>query len=95
MIFPTSFPKQHQDCQPGLEYKMAPSPIYDSPLYNKPNDKLKDKVAIISGGDSGIGRAVSIAFAKSGCDISIIYYMKMMMLLSQRKRLKTKVENAF
>lgn len=74
MIFPTSFPKQHQDCQPGLEHKMAPSPIYDSPLYNKPNDKLKDKVAIISGGDSGIGRAVSIAFAKSGCDISIIYY---------------------
>ena len=74
MIFPTSFPKQHQDYQPGLEHKMAPSPIYDSPLYNKPNDKLKDKVAIISGGDSGIGRAVSIAFAKSGCDISIIYY---------------------
>ncbi|CEQ23847.1 SDR family oxidoreductase [Paraclostridium sordellii] len=74
MIFPTSFPKQHQDCQPGLEHKMTPSPIYDSPLYNKPNDKLKDKVAIISGGDSGIGRAVSIAFAKSGCDISIIYY---------------------
>lgn len=74
MIFPTSFPKQHQNQQPGFEYEMSPSPIYDSPVYNKQNDKLKDKVAIISGGDSGIGRAVAIAFAKSGCDISIIYY---------------------
>lgn len=74
MIFPTSFPKQHQNHHPGFEYEMSPSPIYDSPIYNKTNDKLKDKVAIISGGDSGIGRAVAIAYAKSGCDISIIYY---------------------
>ncbi|MGL5379838.1 SDR family oxidoreductase [Clostridium sp.] len=74
MIFPTSFPKQHQNHHPGFENEMIPNPIFDSPLYNKPNDKLKDKVAIISGGDSGIGRAVAIAFAKSGCDISIIYY---------------------
>lgn len=74
MFFPTSFQKQHQNYQPGFEKEMIPNPIYDNPLYNKSNDKLKDKVAIISGGDSGIGRAVSIAFAKSGCDISIIYY---------------------
>lgn len=74
MIFPNSFPKQHQNHQPGFEYEMIPSPLYDSPLYNKPNDRLKDKVAIISGGDSGIGRAIAIAFAKSGCDISIVYY---------------------
>lgn len=74
MIFPTSFPKQHQNHHPGFEYEMNPSPIYDNPLYNKTNDRLKDKVAIISGGDSGIGRAVAIAFAKSGCDVSIIYY---------------------
>lgn len=74
MVFPTEFPKQHQNHQPGFEYEMTPNPIYDNPLYNKPNDKLKDKVAIISGGDSGIGRAVALAFAKSGCDVSIIYY---------------------
>ena len=74
MVFPNSFPKQHQNYQPGLEYEMMPNPIYDCPLYNKQSDRLKDKVAIISGGDSGIGRAVSIAFAKSGCDVSIIYY---------------------
>ena len=74
MVFPTSFPKQHQNHQPGFEYEMSPSPIYDNVLYNKNNDRLKDKVAIISGGDSGIGRAVAIAFAKSGCDISIIYF---------------------
>lgn len=74
MVFPTEFPKQHQNHQPGFEYEMTPNPIYDNPLYNKANDKLKDKVAIISGGDSGIGRAVALAFAKSGCDVSIIYY---------------------
>lgn len=74
MFFPTSFQKQHQNYHPGFENEMIPNPIYDNPSYNKPNDKLKDKVAIITGGDSGIGRAVSIAFAKSGCDISIIYY---------------------
>lgn len=74
MVFPTEFPKQHQNHQPGFEYEMTPNPIYDNPLYNKPNDKLKDKVAIISGGDSGIGRAVALAFAKSGCNVSIIYY---------------------
>ncbi|MGL5750750.1 MAG: SDR family NAD(P)-dependent oxidoreductase, partial [Paraclostridium sp.] len=74
MIFPTSFPKQHQNHHAGFEYEMSPSPIYDSPLYNKTNDRLNEKVAIISGGDSGIGRAVAIAFAKSGCDLSIIYY---------------------
>ena len=73
MIFPTSFPKQHQDCQPGLEYEMSPSPIYDNPLYNKTNDKLKNKVAFITGGDSGIGRSIAVHFAKEGCDIAIIY----------------------
>ena len=74
MNFPTSFPKQHQNHQPGFEYEMSPSPLYDNTLYNKHNDRLKDKVAIISGGDSGIGRAVAVAFAKSGCDVSIIYF---------------------
>ena len=73
MFFPTSFQKQHQNYQPGFEKEMIPNPIYDNPLYNKSNDKLKDKVAIISGGDSGIGRAVALAYAKQGAHIAIAY----------------------
>lgn len=70
---PITFPKQHQDIQPGMEYKMEPLPIFDNPNYI-PSDKLKDKVVIISGGDSGIGRAISLLFAKEGADIVICYF---------------------
>lgn len=73
MDFPTSFPSQHQDGQPGLEYEMKPSPIFDDPKYNKKGDALNNKVAIITGGDSGIGRAVAIAYANQGADIVIVY----------------------
>lgn len=73
MIFPTSFPEQHQNHHPGFEYEMIPSPLYDNTLYNVKNNRLKNKVAIITGGDSGIGRAISIAFAKSGCDVIVVY----------------------
>lgn len=66
------FPPQHQNKQPGIESEMNPLPIYDSGTY-KAAGKLKGKTAIITGGDSGIGRAVAIAFAKEGCDISIVY----------------------
>lgn len=69
---PITFPAQHQNIQPGLEYEMNPLPIFDNPNYVA-SGKLKDKVVIISGGDSGIGRAISILFAKEGADIVINY----------------------
>ncbi|MDG5788793.1 SDR family oxidoreductase [Evansella sp. AB-P1] len=65
-------PPQTQQHQPGTESKMNPQPIYDDPNY-KGSEKLKDKVAIITGGDSGIGRAVAVAFAKEGAKLTITY----------------------
>lgn len=70
---PITFPAQHQDMQPGIEYKMKPLPIFEDPNYT-PSGKLNNKVAIISGGDSGIGRAVSVLFAKEGANIVISYF---------------------
>lgn len=67
------YPKQEQNVQPGMEYLMYPRPIFDNPYY-KVAGKLKDKVAIVTGGDSGIGRAVSICYAKEGADIVIVYF---------------------
>lgn len=69
---PTSFPPQHQDRRPGLETEMNPRPQSDSPAY-RPAGKLQGKIAVISGGDSGIGRAVAIAYAKEGADVAILY----------------------
>jgi NAD(P)-dependent dehydrogenase (short-subunit alcohol dehydrogenase family) len=57
--------------RPGLEYKMHPEPEYDSD--SKGSGKLASKKCVITGGDSGIGRAVAIAFAKEGADVAIIY----------------------
>jgi len=72
MNFPKSVPPQKQDKQPGLDTLMNPTPVYEFPEYKSAN-KLTGKVAIITGGDSGIGKAVAIAFAKEGADIVITY----------------------
>lgn len=65
------FPKQHQS-KPGEEFKLDPPPMYDAPFYQG-SGKLKNKTALITGGDSGIGRAIAVLFAREGADIAITH----------------------
>ncbi|HEY9449648.1 MAG TPA: SDR family oxidoreductase [Gemmatimonadaceae bacterium] len=65
------YPEQHQE-RPGLEADVQPRPRYKAPRY-KPAGKLEGKTAIVTGGDSGIGRAVAALFAREGADVAILY----------------------
>jgi len=70
--FPISVPEQKQDKQPGFETLMNPRPIFENPNC-KGSNKLINKVALITGGDSGIGKAVALSYAREGADIAIVY----------------------
>lgn len=65
------FPQGHQD-KPGTEHTLDPAPMYDAPFY-RGSGKLEGMAAIVTGGDSGVGRSVAVLFAREGADVAIFY----------------------
>lgn len=81
-----AFPPQHQD-PPGLESLMNPRPVSEDPSY-RGSGKLRNKVALISGGDSGIGKAAAITFAKEEADLALIYLSEQEDAQETKKRIE-------
>jgi len=69
---PEAFPAQHQIQQPGSQQRMNPKPIAVNPDY-KPAGKLAGKSIVVTGGDSGIGQAAAVAFAREGADVAVVF----------------------
>lgn len=88
------FPPQHQQHQPGLETKMEPNPDSVKAAY-KGSGKLKGKTAIITGGDSGIGKSVAIYYAKEGANVTVAYLDEHEDAKATKELIEKKVRNVY